>query len=114
MFSKGFPIQIPTGNYMFKISNKHNRARCEICSKLTIKTRHWRRSGVLIVNSEPISHLVLVLLLLVLNRQMPTGVSFQQQCTMQKKIVVAACLSFRLHMLKNPLQSIYLEKKRPR
>ena len=31
---------------------------CEICSKLTIKTskqRHWRRSGVLIVNFEQIS-----------------------------------------------------------
>ena len=28
----------PTGNYMFKVSNKNSRARCEICSKLTIKT----------------------------------------------------------------------------
>ena len=24
--------------YMFKVSNKNNRKRCEICSKLTIKT----------------------------------------------------------------------------
>ena len=34
--------------------------RCEICSKLTIKTpkrRHWRRSGIFIVNSEHISQL---------------------------------------------------------
>ena len=34
--------------YMFKINNKNTRTRCEICSKLTIKTperRHWRRSG---------------------------------------------------------------------
>ena len=34
--------------------------RCEICSKLTIKTpkrRHWRRFGVFIVNFEHISHL---------------------------------------------------------
>ena len=34
-----------------------------ICSTLTIKTpeqRQWRRSGVFIVNSEYISHLVLV------------------------------------------------------
>ena len=32
--------------------------RCELCSKLTIKTpqrRHWRRSGVYIVNFEYIS-----------------------------------------------------------
>ena len=34
--------------------------RCEICSKLTIKTpkrRHWRRFGVFIINFEHISHL---------------------------------------------------------
>ena len=34
--------------------------RCEICSKVTIKTpkrRHWRRFGVFIVNFEHISHL---------------------------------------------------------
>ena len=34
--------------------------RCEICSKLTIKTpkrRHWRRFHVFIVNFEHISHL---------------------------------------------------------
>ena len=34
--------------------------KCEICPKLTIKTperRHWRRSGVLIINFEHISHL---------------------------------------------------------
>ena len=39
------------------------------CSKLTIETvqRHWRRSGVFIVNFEHISHLVLLFLLLTLN-----------------------------------------------
>ena len=43
---------------------------CETCSKLTIKTTgrgHWCRSGVSI-NSEHISQLVLVLLLLTLNK----------------------------------------------
>ena len=38
--------------------------------KLTVKTlerRHWRRSGVFIVNFEHISHLVLVFLLLTLS-----------------------------------------------
>ena len=28
----------PVNNYMFKIDIKRTRARCEICSKLTIKT----------------------------------------------------------------------------
>ena len=41
------------------------------CSKLTIKTperRHWHRSGVVIVNLEHISHLVLLFLLITLSR----------------------------------------------
>ena len=43
--------QSSAGNYMFKVNNRNTRTRCEICSKLTIKTlerRHWRRSGVFI------------------------------------------------------------------
>ena len=28
----------PAGNYMFKVSNRNNRTRWEICQKLTIKT----------------------------------------------------------------------------
>ena len=35
----------PTNIYLFKVSNKNTRKRCEICSKLTIKTperRHWQ------------------------------------------------------------------------
>ena len=62
-----YPIDI----YMFKVNNRHTRTRCEICSKLTIKTperRHWRHSGVFIVNFEHISHFVLVFLLLTLSR----------------------------------------------
>ena len=61
----------PAGNYMFKVNNRNTRARCEICLKLTIKTperRHWRRCGVFIVNSEHMSHLVLVFLLLTESR----------------------------------------------
>ena len=57
--------------YLFKVNNRNTRTRCEICSKLTINTperRHWRRSGVFIVNFEHISHLVLVFLLLTLSR----------------------------------------------
>ena len=47
----------PASNYMFKVNNRNTRTRCEICSKLTLKKverRHWRRSGVFIVNSEQI------------------------------------------------------------
>ena len=65
-------ILSPANIYLSKVNNeKNSRKRCEICSKLTIKTterRQWRRSGVFIVNFEHISHLFLVLLLLTLNR----------------------------------------------
>ena len=60
----------PVCIYLLKVNNRNTGRRCEISSKLTIKTpqkRHWRRSGVSIVNFDYISHLVLVLLLLPLN-----------------------------------------------
>ena len=60
----------PVGIYLPKVSNRNTRTRCEICSKLTIKTperSHWCRAGVFIVNFEHISHFVLVFLLLALN-----------------------------------------------
>ena len=66
----------PANIYLFKINNKNTRKTCEICSKLTTKTaewRHWRRSGVFVINSEHISHLVLVLLLLTLKTLMLAG-----------------------------------------
>ena len=56
---------------LFKVNNWSTRKRCKIYSKLTIKTperRHWRRSGVLVVNFKYISHLFLVFLLLTLNK----------------------------------------------
>ena len=56
--------------YLLKVNNRNTRTRCEICSKLTIKTPEWRqyrRSGVFIVNFEHISHFVLMFLLLTLN-----------------------------------------------
>ena len=65
-----YPVRL----YLLKVNKRNTRARCEICSKLTTKTperrqcrRQCRRSGVFIVNSEHISHLVLVILLLTLN-----------------------------------------------
>ena len=44
----------PAGNYMFKVNNINTRTRCELCSKLTLKT--------VIVNFEHFSHLALVFL----------------------------------------------------
>ena len=49
-----YTFTTPVGIYMLKVNNRNTRTRCEICSKLTIKTEH-------------ISHL-LVFLLLTLNR----------------------------------------------
>ena len=49
------------GIYLLKVNNRNTRARCEICSKLTID---W----FFIVNSDHISHLFLVFLLLTLSR----------------------------------------------
>ena len=31
-------LNLPAGTYMFRANNRTTRARCEICSKLTIKT----------------------------------------------------------------------------
>ena len=33
----------PAGIYMFKVDNRNSRTRCEICSKLTIKTPERRQ-----------------------------------------------------------------------
>ena len=61
----------PANTYLFKFCNTNTRKRCEVCSKLTIKTlerRQWCRSDVCSVNFEHTSHLFLVFLLLSLNR----------------------------------------------
>ena len=63
--------RVPANIYLFKSKNSSNRKRRQICSKLTIKTkegRHWRRSGVFIVNFKHILHLFLVFLLLTFNK----------------------------------------------
>ena len=46
----------PAKSYLLKVNNKNNRKKCEICSKLIIKTPE-RRSVVFIINFEHISHL---------------------------------------------------------
>ena len=61
---------LPACIYLLKDNNGNTRTRCELCSKLTIKTperRQWRRSGFFIVNFEDTSHLLLVFHLLTLN-----------------------------------------------
>ena len=48
---------------MLKVNNRNTRTRCEICSKLTKKIterRHWRRSGIFIVNFTPWSSVSIV------------------------------------------------------
>ena len=57
------------GICLFKVNSGNTRTICGICSKLTIKTpewRHWRRSGVFIVNFKRVWHIVLVFPLLTL------------------------------------------------
>ena len=63
-------LLFPAGIYLLKVNNRNTKTRFEICPKLTIMTpdrRHWRRSGVFIVNFEYILHFVLVFLLLTLS-----------------------------------------------
>ena len=51
----------PADIYLIKFNNRNNRKRCEICSKLTIKTSEQRNvNDVVLVH---ISHLFLVFLL---------------------------------------------------
>ena len=54
---------------MFKVNNRHRNGIIDC----VMSSRQGRCSGVFIDNFEHISHLVLVLLLLTLNRQMPAG-----------------------------------------
>ena len=54
---------LPAGIYLFKFNKGNTRTMCEICPKFIIKAperRHWRRSGVSIVNFEHMLHLFLV------------------------------------------------------
>ena len=69
MLTDFIPIQAIIS--LFKVNNRNTRKMNEINSKLTIKTPERRqslRSDVFIVDFEGISHLLLVLLLLSLNR----------------------------------------------
>ena len=39
----------PAGNYMFKVNNRNTRTKCEVCSKLTIKTPERRHCAIGVV-----------------------------------------------------------------
>ena len=52
----------PAGIYLLKVNKRNSRARCKICSKVTIKIPER------LVNFEHISYLVLVFLLLTLSK----------------------------------------------
>ena len=59
--SLGIRGTYPVGNYMFKVTIETLEQRCEICSKLTIKTpkrHHWGPSGVFVVNFFNIFHIL--------------------------------------------------------
>ena len=73
MTVRPYPREYPGNTYLFKVNNRNTRKRCEIYSKLVIKTpewRQWRSSSVFIVNFVHISHNFLPFLLLSLNKQM--------------------------------------------
>ena len=65
-------MHCPANIYLFKVNNGNTRTKCEICSKLTIKTlgqRKRHRCGVFIIDFEQISHIVwLMFSLLTLNK----------------------------------------------
>ena len=85
------------GIYLLKVNNRNTRARCQIYSKLTIKTperRHWCRSGVFIVNFEHISHLVPVFLLLTMNMQLPAWVGYRNGASSECSTVLLNVLLY--------------------
>ena len=65
---------LPAGIYMFKVNNRHTRTRCEICSKLTIKTPERYDNGVDQVSS--LLALNILHTLLTLGRQLMAGFEF--------------------------------------
>ena len=75
-FPKIIPKAIPAGIYLLNVNYRNTRARCEICSELTIKTSEWSHcycSAVSIANFEHISCLVQVFLLLTSNMLLLAG-----------------------------------------
>ena len=91
---------------MFKVNKRNIGTRCEICSKLIIKTPERRhRSGVLIINFEHISRLVLVFLFLTLSRHMLTGSIFVVKTTEGAAVHFMSICSriYESHLVELPL-----------
>ena len=90
---------------MFKVYNTDTRIRCEICPKLTIKTRH-SRSGVFIVNFKHILHLVLVFLSLTLSRKVSVGkvfIAFTRSFEiLRRKVIRVFCVAFNFMEILRP------------
>ena len=64
-------LRCPASIYLLKVSNRSTRKRCDMCSKLKIKTperRQWCHSGVFIDSFEHILHHFQVFLLLTLSK----------------------------------------------
>ena len=82
--------------------------RCEICTKLKIKTperRHWLRYVVFIVNSDHIKQLFQVFLLLTLNKQMLAGKYSREKAP--QPILCHLFLSIRPGNMKKSLVLLY-------
>ena len=72
------------GINMFKVNKENTGTRCEICSKLTIKTPEKCQFAISIFKCEHILQLVLVLLKLTLNKQILVGLITGWQLATQK------------------------------
>ena len=72
------------GINIFKVNKENTGTRCEICSKLTIKTPEKCQFAISIFKCEHILQLVLVLLKLTLNKQILVGLITGWQLATQK------------------------------
>ena len=66
---------IHPSHHLFKVKNENIRTMSDICSRLTKIKPERRHSGVFIVTSEHILHIVLMFPLFTLNKKKPVGIS---------------------------------------
>ena len=102
----------PVNIYLFKVNNRSTRKRCEICSKLTIKTterRHWLSSGVFIANFERISDLFMEFLWFTLNKLMLAGSpSFSKHSNVANGIIFYLPISVENLFIQNSFKSLVI------
>ena len=90
--------------YLFNINNGNTWMTCEICSNLAIKTQerhHWHRSDAFNVNLEHISHMILEVPLLTLNKEMPTGNALKLVSAIFFQILICSSNDNPLKTMKN-------------